>query len=86
MLEWESTFLKTLEMFSNKLQNDRNEKSSLMLYYEAGRSFGDITESSIFQEIDKLAVGFMIMFFYILMIVSNLNWVELQVSFGVIII
>jgi len=50
-----------------------------MLYYEAGRSFGDISGVSIFQDIDKLVIGILLMFLYVLTILSNHNWVEWRV-------
>ncbi|XP_020280912.1 Niemann-Pick type protein homolog 1B-like isoform X2 [Pseudomyrmex gracilis] len=76
VLKWELTFLNVMKKFSNKLQNEKNDNVSLALYYEAGRSYGDISGTSIFQDMDKLAVGSILMFLYVLTITSNQNWVE----------
>ncbi|XP_032683740.1 patched domain-containing protein 3-like isoform X2 [Odontomachus brunneus] len=73
ILKWESAYLEVAKNISNGLQNGN---SSLMFYYEAGRSFGDISGVSIFQDIDKLAIGIVLMFLYVLMILSKANWVE----------
>ena len=76
-MKWESAFLENIQNLWYQLQSERN--NSLMLYYEAGRSFGDISGSSMFQDIDKLIVGILLMFLYVLMILSNRNWVEWRV-------
>ncbi|EFN85001.1 Niemann-Pick C1 protein [Harpegnathos saltator] len=78
VLKWESAFLETAKRISNTLQNEKNENTSLMFYYEAGRSFGDISGTSMFQDIDKLIVGILLMFLYVLTILSKSNWVELR--------
>nr|XP_012232571.1 PREDICTED: Niemann-Pick C1 protein-like [Linepithema humile]XP_012232572.1 PREDICTED: Niemann-Pick C1 protein-like [Linepithema humile] len=76
VLEWELAFLKKMEKFSNNLKIEENKNNSLVLYYQTGRSYGDITATTIFQDIDKLAVGIILMFLYVLTILSNHNWVE----------
>ncbi|KAI4503226.1 hypothetical protein M0802_001448 [Mischocyttarus mexicanus] len=78
-LKWESGFLLTLEKASTELKNWNNDhyrNETLGLFYEAGRSFGDISSSTLFQDIDKLAIGILLMFFYVQFIISNFNWVE----------
>ncbi|XP_015188505.1 PREDICTED: patched domain-containing protein 3-like [Polistes dominula] len=78
-LRWESGFLLTLKKASIELQNWNNNhyrNETLGLFYEAGRSFGDISSSTLFQDIDKLAIGILLMFFYVQLILSNFNWVE----------
>lgn len=69
-----------MEKFSNKLRNEKNDNTSLALYYEAGRSYGDISGTSIFQDMDKLALGSVLMFLYVLTITSKQNWIEWRVS------
>ncbi|KAL6264423.1 hypothetical protein P5V15_004532 [Pogonomyrmex californicus] len=76
VLKWEAAYLKNAENLSNKLQSERSGNNSLTLYYEASRSFGDISGTSIFQDIDKLIIGIFLMFLYVLTILSNYNWVE----------
>ncbi|XP_046825496.1 patched domain-containing protein 3-like isoform X1 [Vespa crabro] len=78
-LKWESGFLRTLEEASMELKNWNNnnyQNETLELFYEAGRSFGDISSSTLFQDIDKLGIGILLMFFYVQFILSNFNWVE----------
>ncbi|XP_043686569.1 NPC1-like intracellular cholesterol transporter 1 isoform X1 [Vespula pensylvanica] len=78
-LKWELGFLRTLEEASTELKNwnkDNYPNETLGLFYEAGRSFGDISSSTLFQDIDKLAIGILLMFFYVQFILSNFNWVE----------
>lgn len=68
--------MENMKNLSNQLQSERNANNSLNLYYIAGRSFGDISSTSIFQDIDKLIIGILLMFLYVLTILSNHNWVE----------
>ncbi|XP_012536328.1 NPC intracellular cholesterol transporter 1 isoform X2 [Monomorium pharaonis] len=76
VLKWELAYLENIKNFSNQLESERNTNNSLTLYYEAGRSYGDISSTSMFQDIDKLIVGILLMFLYVLTILSNYNWVE----------
>ncbi|XP_011262753.1 patched domain-containing protein 3 isoform X1 [Camponotus floridanus] len=77
VLTWESAFLEFTKKLSNKLQNERNN-NSLEFYYEAGRSYGDLSGTTMFQDIDKLSLGVSLMFLYVLAILSKYNWVELR--------
>lgn len=86
VLKWESIYLETAKNISNKLENERNENTSLTFYYEAGRSYGDISGTTLFQDMDKLAVGIMLMFIYVLTLLSKPNWVEWRVRFNIIIL
>lgn len=69
-----------MQSISNQLQSERNINNSLMVYYFAGRSYGDISVISIFQDMDKLVLGSFLMFLYVLTILSKRNWVEWRVS------
>ncbi|KAL6447550.1 hypothetical protein ACFW04_000040 [Cataglyphis niger] len=75
VLTWESAFLELATKISNELQSEKNN-NDLAFYYEAGRSYGDLSGTAMFQDIDKLIVGVALMFLYILAILSNHNWVE----------
>lgn len=75
VLTWESAFLELAKKLSNELQSEKNN-NSLAFYYEAGRSYGDLSGTAMFRDIDKLIIGVAIMFFYVLAILSNHNWVE----------
>lgn len=68
--------------FSNELQSEKNN-DSLAFYYEAGRSYGDLSGTAMFRDIDKLIIGVALMFLYVLMILSNHNWVEWRVCVSV---
>lgn len=57
-LEWESHFIKILSESVNSV-------SGFELYYEAGRSFGDISAAGMFQDMDKLIIGVVLMLIYI---------------------
>jgi hypothetical protein len=49
-------------------------------------SFADISAAAMFQDIDKLIIGIIMMFVYIQLIVSKFNWVEYRVSKIIIVI
>lgn len=76
-MKWESVYLKNMKDLSNQLQNEGND--SLMLYYFSGRSYGDISATSVFQDMDILVLGIFLMFLYVLTILSKHNWVEWRV-------
>ncbi|XP_011688290.1 PREDICTED: Niemann-Pick C1 protein-like isoform X2 [Wasmannia auropunctata] len=76
VMKWESAYLENMKNLSYQLQSERNTNNSLMLYYFAGRSYGDISGTTIFQDIDILMIGIFLMFLYVLTILSNYNWVE----------
>lgn len=51
-------------------------------YYFAGRSFGDISNNSMFQDIDKLCLGVFIMVLYVQFVISKFNWLEARIVLG----
>ncbi|ENN78668.1 hypothetical protein D910_12490 [Dendroctonus ponderosae] len=69
-LDWELTFLN----ISETLAKDEKE-----LYYFSGRSFGDISNNSMFQDIDKLSIGIVIMVIYVQFVISKFNWLEARI-------
>lgn len=75
------SFLKELESSSNdlKLYNKKFNKT-MGLWYEAGRSFGDVSASTMYQDVLKIAIGVILMSIYVLVILSRFTWVELRVS------
>lgn len=79
VLNWELAFLKELESSSNdlKLYNEKYNKT-MGLWYEAGRSFGDVSASTMYQDILKIATGVILMSIYVLVILSRFTWVELR--------
>lgn len=72
---WEQQFL-------DYLRGINYEDKGIHLYYEAGRSFADVSGEAMFQEMDKLAIGIFLMFLYILIAVSRCNWLEIRVTLG----
>lgn len=73
--------MKELEESSNDLKlNNEKSNNSMAIWYEAGRSFGDISASTMYQDIFKIAIGVIMMSIYVLVILSRCTWVELRVS------
>lgn len=78
--DWEEIYLQELEKAKIDLEEQNSENVSYALYYEAGRSFGDISQDSIFHDVGKLVIGVIIMSVYVQLILSKFNWVEWRVS------
>lgn len=72
---WEKAFLEMMEILSHNL-------SDINVYYEAGRSFGDVSGEAMFNELDKLFMGIFLMFFYIQFALSRCNWLEVKLTLG----
>lgn len=51
------------------------------MFYSAGRSFGDISSATMFQDIDKLILGGFFMFVYMEIVLSKFGWTEIRVKF-----
>lgn len=54
------------------------ETDDIKIYYAAGRSYGDISAATLFQEFDKLFLGSLLMMIYMIIILSKFSWVELR--------
>ncbi|XP_045494460.1 protein patched homolog 3-like [Colias croceus] len=81
--DWVSIQLAAWEQeFINNVENMNYEDMNIRLYYEAGRSFADVSGQAMFQEMDKLALGIILMFVYVLISVSRFNWLEVRVTLG----
>ncbi|KAJ8733421.1 hypothetical protein PYW08_001719 [Mythimna loreyi] len=72
---WENEFLNVMESISHNF-------SDINLYYEAGRSFADISGKAMFDELDKLFLGILLMFLYIQFALSRFNWLEIRLTLG----
>lgn len=72
-------YLQELEQASKDIVKQKFN-STYSIYYEAGRSFGDISQDSIFHDVEKLVAGIIIMSIYVQVILSKFNWVEWRVS------
>ncbi|XP_054005477.1 patched domain-containing protein 3-like isoform X1 [Hylaeus anthracinus] len=75
ILKWELSYLDVLHRNAKLLNDKRNANHTSAIYYEAGRSFGDVTFVSMFGNIGIMSIGFILMFFYVLVIFSDYNWV-----------
>ncbi|CAF4815009.1 unnamed protein product [Pieris macdunnoughi] len=81
--DWVSLELALWEQhFLNYIKSVDYGSKGIRLFYEAGRSFADVSGEAMFQEMDKLALGIIMMFFYILIAVSRCNWLEIKVTLG----
>ncbi|XP_028177480.1 patched domain-containing protein 3-like [Ostrinia furnacalis] len=72
---WEAKFLDLMNSLSHNT-------SDIHLYYEAGRSFADISGEAMFHELDKLFLGIILMFIYIQFALSRCNWLEIRLTLG----
>lgn len=83
VLNWEAQFLKELESSSrylNSLNGAGTNEQVLKLWYQAGRSWSDISSSTMFQDTSKIVFGVILMSVYVQFILSRFNWVEWRVS------
>lgn len=75
VLEWESGYIDVMKNASETLS-----ETNMSIYYEGGRSFGDISAKSIFQDIEKLVIGILLMFIFVqLVLPKKYNLVEMKV-------
>ncbi|CAB3239013.1 unnamed protein product [Arctia plantaginis] len=72
---WEGSFLETIGSMSLNL-------TGTQIFYEAGRSFADISGSVMVKDLDKLVLGILLMFFYIQFALSRFNWLEVKLTLG----
>ncbi|XP_058058482.1 patched domain-containing protein 3-like [Anopheles bellator] len=74
---WEEKFLKIVAKAKAELSTNETN-----IYYAAGRSYGDISEESMFKDMDKLIYGGIIMFVYMQLVLSKFSWTEFRVILG----
>lgn len=79
VLKWELSYLNVLHKNAKVLNDEKDVNRTVAIWYEAGRSFGDVTFVTMFGNIGILSIGFVLMFFYVLFIFSDFNWVGLRV-------
>ncbi|CAG9795150.1 unnamed protein product [Diatraea saccharalis] len=72
---WENKFLDLMQIYA---QNN----TGIKVFYEAGRSFADISSDMMFHDIDKLFIGIILMFLYIQFGLSRFNWLEIRLTLG----
>lgn len=49
------------------------------LYYAAAKSFGDVSNDAMFQDIHIVIIGVFIMTLYVQFVISKFNWTEARV-------
>ncbi|XP_012277328.1 Niemann-Pick C1 protein isoform X2 [Orussus abietinus] len=76
VLAWESAFLRELEINAEIIKLRNSSGRNWALWYEAGRSFGDVSSAAMFQDMDKIIAGTAMMSIYVQVILSDFNWVE----------
>ncbi|KAF5282163.1 hypothetical protein FQR65_LT02860 [Abscondita terminalis] len=72
-LQWE-------QRFNELLENISKSEKEIGIFYNAARSFGDITAVTMFQDIDMLVVGVGVMIFYVQFVISKFNCVEARIT------
>ncbi|CAG9559795.1 unnamed protein product [Danaus chrysippus] len=71
---WEKKYLRYVSNLSSP--------NNIQFFYETGGSFADISGETMFSDMDKLSIGIMLMFFYVVMAVSRFNWLEIRLTLG----
>ncbi|KPJ02850.1 Patched domain-containing protein 3 [Papilio xuthus] len=81
--DWQSIQLSMWEkQFLLKMANLSSNVKGLKLYYEAGRSFADVSGETMFHDMDKLFIGIFLMFIYAVTALSRCNWLEVRLTLG----
>lgn len=75
IMRFEEKFLTLMERLKRELEND-----DISIFYGAGRSYGDISEKTLFQDIGKVITGTFLMAIYMIVIISKYSWVEIRLG------
>lgn len=70
---FEEKFIETMQRLKIEL-----DAEDIKIYYAAGRSFGDISSKTLFQDMDKLFIGVALMMIYMIAILSKYSWTEIR--------
>lgn len=73
ILSWEKEFLDKMEDIQKNMTTE-----DFKVFYQAYRSFGDLTTSVTLQEVDKYIAGVILMFIYLQFVISKYSWVEFR--------
>lgn len=73
IMQFEFEYLKLMEKLKQELETEK-----IKIFYGAGRSYGDISSKTLFQDIDKLFMGIVIMMIYMVLILSKYSWPEVR--------
>jgi Niemann-Pick C1 protein len=71
IMRFEEKFLLLMERLKVELESE-----GIKILYGSGRSYGDISSKTLFQDIDKLSLGIVLMSIYIILILSKFSWPE----------
>lgn len=61
------------------MKNASTTSKNFKLFYAAARSFGDISNDVMFQDIHIVVIGVFIMTLYVQFVISKFNWIEARV-------
>ena len=81
-MNWEAEFLSVMDESSRSLDYHNEagaNEQTLKLWYQAGRSWSDISASTMFEDSGKLMCGIVLMSIYVQVLLSRFNWVEWRV-------
>lgn len=73
IMQFEAEYLKLMEKLKHELETEK-----IQIYYGAGRSYGDISSKTLFQDMDKLFMGIALMMIYMVLILSKYSWPEVR--------
>ncbi|CRK87719.1 CLUMA_CG001509, isoform A [Clunio marinus] len=72
-LAFEAKYLEIMQRLQKDLETD-----DIKIYYSAGRSFGDISSKTLFQDMDKIFLGAFLMMIYMIFVLSRFSWTEIR--------
>lgn len=78
-LVFEEKFLLIMKRLKEDLETD-----DLKIYYSAGRSYGDISSKTMFQDMDKVFMGVGLMMIYMILVLSKFSWTELRFTLALV--
>ncbi|XP_055387683.1 patched domain-containing protein 3-like isoform X2 [Condylostylus longicornis] len=70
---WEEAFLQKMKQLKLVLDD-----VDVKVYYNAEKSFGDISHEALFQDTNKIAIGIVLMTIYVQIVLSKFNWTEIR--------
>lgn len=73
MMTWEKEFLLKMDAMQKNMSTEE-----FKVFYQAYRSYGDLTTAVTFQELDKYIAGVFLMFVYLQFVISKYSWVEFR--------
>lgn len=65
------------------MKNASKTSKNFELFYAAAKSFGDISNDAMFQDIYIIVIGVFIMTLYVQFVISKFNWIEARVAINI---